>query len=794
MNTIFRNFLSVLRRFRMASFLNILGLGVAFAAFLIIMIQVQYDLTYNDCHPNKDRIFRLEASLFGSPYQAVTCRPVSEVLANNEAHTEAMSLTMPWGGEASVRLKDANNQDQHFLEKSVMVQPSFTRIFGFEFTDGKANALEDPQQILLPESLAEHYFGTVFAVGKSIEINEKPFVVGAVYKDFPKNSTVENTLYMALDKDVNAHEWGNWSYHAYFLLDNAQSAEHYLDHVVDYVDYEAYGYPSKEDFIKQFGSTSFFRLTPLKDIYFNNDVIFDTPNHASRQTLALLISIAVLILLIAAINYTNFSTALTPMRMRSINTQKVLGSSNAALRVSLLAEAVLMAFLSFGVGVLIVEVCQGSFIAQLITPSLQLSQNLGLLIKCGVMSILIGLAAGLYPALYMTSFSPALVLKGSFGLSPKGRSMRSVLLCIQFVASLALIVVSMFMFLQNRFMTNGSLGYDRDRIIVTQLSKTVMKSKESFTSKVKAYSGIEAVAFCDRIISVQDDYSTRQESVHDLSLTYTILTVTPDFLKVIGVAPIEGRDFLADDALHTYDGVCVMNQVSRDLYNVAVGDSIGGNYVAGIIPDIKFATFKRNVEPLAFCIFGSETWFAQYASNVNVAYIRLAPGIDPQDAIAYIQNVYKELDPTYPFSVDTLNSLIDSAYNNESNLASLVTVFGLLAVLLSVVGVFGLVVFESEHKRKEIGVRKVFGSTALQILEQSSQKYIKLLLLCSLIALPLSFFVVRKWLDTFAFRISIQAWVFIAAFVAVAFITLCTVFFQSWRAANENPVRSLRSE
>lgn len=778
----------------MASFLNILGLSVAFVAFLIIMIQVQYDLTYNDCHPNKDRIFRFEASMFGNPYQAVSSRPVAEALANAEAHTEAMSLSMPWGGEATVRVKDANDQEQVFLDKSVVVQPSFTRIFGFEFTDGKADALEEPQQILLPESLAIKYFGTVFAAGKSIEINEKSLVVGGVYKDFPMNSTAENTIYTALPKDQNANEWGNWSYHAYFLLDDPQSVDHYLDHLVDYVDYKAFGYDSKEKFIEEMGSSCFFRMTPLKEIYFNNDVIFDTPNHASRQTLVLLISIAVIILLIAAINYTNFSTALTPMRMRSINTQKVLGSSNASLRSSLLAEAALMAFLSFAISLLLIMACKGSFIERMITPSLVLEQNIGLVVKCGVLSLLIGFAAGMYPAFYMTSFSPAIILKGSFGLSPKGRTLRSVLLCIQFVASLALIVVSMFMFLQNRYMTKGSIGYDRDRLLVTHLNNKVMKAKDTFTSQVKAYSGIEAVAFCDRVISVQDDYSTRQEVQHGESLTYTCMAVTPDFLKVIGVVPVEGRDFLPEDELHKEDGVCMMNQVSRDLHQIAVGDSVGGNYVAGIIPDIKFATFKRNVEPLALCIYGQESWFAKYIVNMNVAYIRLAEDTDPQDAIEYVQNILKELDPVYPFSVDTLNSRIDSAYENENNLASLVTLFGLLAVLLSVVGVFGLVVFESEHKRKEIGVRKVFGSSATQILQQSGQKYIKLLLLCSLFALPLCYFVVRKWLDTFAFRIQIQAWVFVAAFLAVSLITLVTVIFQSWRAANENPIKSLQNE
>lgn len=794
MNTILRNFLSVIRRFKMASLLNILGLSVAFAAFIIIMIQVKYDLTYDDCHPNKDRIFRMEASMFGNPYQAVSSRPVAEAIANAEAHTQAMCLTKPWGSEARIRLTDANGQEQEFIEKSVDVQPTITQIFGFDFVDGKADALEDPQQILIPEDMAERFFGTVFAAGKVLEINGKQKVVGGVFRRFPTNSTTDNCMYIALPKDVDADNWSNWSYHAYFLLDNSESAAHYLDHIVEYVDYTSYGYTSQEDFMKDVGSNCFFRMTPLKDIYFNNDVIFDTDNHGSRQTLALLMSIAVIILLIAAINYTNFSTALTPIRIKSINTQKVLGSSNASLRSSLLTEAALMAFLSFLISLLLILSCKGSFIEHLITPSLVLRESLGLVIKCGILSIFIGLAAGFYPAIYMTSFSPALVLKGSFGLSPKGRTLRSILLCVQFVASLALIVISLFMFLQNRFMTNGSLGYDRDRLVIAELNSNAMKSKDAFVSKVKAYSGIEDLAFCDRVISVQDDYSTRQETTKGESLTYTILNVTPDFLKVIGVTPLYGRDFLQEDALHTDDGVCIMNQISYDLYKVSPGDSLGGNYVAGIIPDIKFATFKRNVEPMALCIYGSETWFAKNGSNPNKAYIRLSPETDSQDAIDYILGVLKEIDSTYPFSVSTLNSRIDSAYEEENQLASLVTLFGLLAVLLSIVGVFGLVVFESEHKRKEIGVRKVFGSTSSQILQQSGKKYVKLLLLCSIIALPLSYFFVRNWLDTFAYRINIQVWVFIAAFVAVSVITLATVTFQSWRAASENPIKSLRSE
>ncbi len=793
MKTIFRNFISVARHFKLASLLNILGLSVAFAAFIMILIQVHYELSYNDCHSNKDRIYRLEASLFGNPYQAVSSRPVAEALAQNEAHTAAMALSMPWGSEVHLRLSDANGQDQYFRETAVKVQPDYTRIFDFEFTDGTGNSLEDPNQILLPESLALKYFGTVFAAGKSMEMDGTQRVIGGVFKDFPKNSTAENRIYLPIPKDQDLNQWGNWSYHAYFMLDNPQAAEHYLDHLIDYIDYAEYGYESKEALIEEMGSQSFFRLTPLKDIYFNNDVIFDTSIHGSRQTLVLLISIAICVLVIAAINYTNFSTALTPMRIRSINTQKVLGSTNAMLRGSLLTEAALTSLLSFVISLLMILAAKGSFIERLITPDLDFKLYAPLMAQCGLLSLAIGLIAGLYPAFHMTSFSPALVLKGSFGLSGKGTRLRRVLLCVQFVASLALIVISLFMFLQNKYMSKGSIGYDRDRLVVAWINDNVTKSRDAFTNRVKSFNSVETVAYADRAISLQDDYSTRQATVHDQSLTYTTISVTPDFLKVLGLTPLEGRDFLPEDQLHSYDGVFLMNQTSLDLYNVAVGDSINGNYVAGIFPDIKFATFKRQVGPLALCIYGNKTWFAENF-KLNIAYIRLRADADPQEAVKHIQSVLKEFDPVYPFDVSTLNQCIDTAYSKDNDLARLVSLFGLLAVLLSVVGVFGLVVFESEHKRKEIGIRKVFGSTSSQILRQSGGKYLPLLLVSSVIAFPVSYIVVNRWLERFAFRIPIQAWVFVAAFVAVALVTLGTVMIQNWRAANENPIKSLRSE
>ena len=531
-----------------------------------------------------------------------------------------------------------------------------------------------------------------------------------------------------------------------------------------------------------------FRLTCLPDVHYATDVTFDMTPKSSRQTVLVLFAIALVILIIAGINFTNFSTALTPMRVKSINTQKVLGSSDGVLRFSLLMEAVCISVVAYLLALWMVYMAGNGPIAKLVDADMSLAAHPLLLSVTTLIALLTGLLAGLYPSYYMTSFSPALVLKGSFGLSPKGRRLRNVLISVQFIASFALIIGSMFMYLQNHFMQSSPLGYDKDEVIVTNLTAPVLKSSDAFSSRLKSFSGIEDVTYGEFMLSSQDQYMEWGRELNGETIQFQCMPVDPSFLKVMNISVIEGRDFREEDALTT-DGVYIFNERAKKLYDMTLGDKIYGAEIAGFIPDIKFASFRTEVTPMAFYVRGKG-----YSGGAAYAYIKVKAGSDLPAAMSHVKNVLSEIHPDYPFDVKFFDQVLNTLYEKEESLSSLITLFSLIAVFISMVGVFGLVVFDSQYKKKEIGIRKVMGSTTTEILVMFNKTYIYILCICFILAAPVAFYAINKWLENFMYKTPVYWWVFILAFLLVSLITIITVTFQNWRAASENPVFSIKSE
>ncbi|MDR2969742.1 MAG: FtsX-like permease family protein, partial [Tannerellaceae bacterium] len=425
----------------------------------------------------------------------------------------------------------------------------------------------------------------------------------------------------------------------------------------------------------------------------------------------------------------------------------------------------------------------------MIEADLSLAAHPLILAGTGVIALLTGLLAGLYPALYMTSFPPALVLKGSFGLSPKGRRLRSVLVGVQFIASFALIIGSLFMYLQNHFMRNTPLGYNKDQIIVAPLNGNVNKSRDAFTEQIKAFAGVEDVTYAEPLLSSSDQYMGWGREWKGGNIQYQCLPVDYSFLEVMDVEIVEGRNFRREDA-NTRHGAYIFNEKARTLYNMEIGEMIDSAVIVGFMPDVKFASFRTEVAPMAFFLWGTQNW----GSQPRYAYVKVKAGSDMQAATEHVRTTLQSFDSEYPFPVFFFDYVFDRLYTKEQNLTSQITLFSLIAIFISIVGVFGLVVFDSEYRRKEIGIRKVMGSTTGQILIMFNKTYLITLSVCFVIAAPIAAYAVVQWLQNFAYKTPVHLWVFAVAFILVAFITMCTVTFQNWRAADDNPINSIKSE
>lgn len=785
MKTIIRNFLSVLRRFKIAAFLNVAGLAVAFAAFLIILIQVNYERSFDTCHPTSDRVFRLDLK-GGGTFSTILPRGFVEAFLQSSPHIEAGSLLNPYVGE--VYFTVLGQGDKHGFKEVVQTcHPALLRVFDFPLVEGDIDCLKDPEKVAIPQSLAEKLYGKVPVVGKALRAEEKiwtknqtELTIGAVYRDFPGNTQLRNLIYTAIDPNYMLNSFGASNYVCYVRLDHPSAADDVVDNFNKHFDFAKIGRPEEQ-----------VTLIPLTDIYYKNEsqdgLIFRSGN---VEVTHLLFCIALLVIIVAAINFTNFSTALAPLRIKSINTQKVLGSSDTLLRGSLLVEAVIISVVAWLLSLVIVWMLGETVLLSFVEADIRIMANLSLVFLSGGVALLTGVIAGLYPSWYITSFPPALVLKGSFGLSPSGRKLRTALIGFQFVVSILLIISSGFIRLQNSYMRSYSLGFDKDQVAIVELSGDLyLKHHETYANRLKEFPGIEDVAFAVEKVGSKDGYNTNTMEHKGREMQYFMIICSSNFLRVMGIPVVEGRDFTRSDEL-SETVTCIFNQSTGKEMNMEVGEVLQ-NYVEshliGLSDDVKFTSLRSGKNNIAFVV-------GNFGYAMPVSYIRLKAGSDVHGAVNHIRATLADFDPSYPFDIEFYDTVFDHLYHKEENFRMMITLFSGLAIIISLVGVFGLVVFDTQYRRKEIGIRKVHGATVMEILNMFNKSYLKIVAVCFVIAAPIAWYGIKVWLESFAYKTPMYWWVFAIALLIVAVITLATVTFQNWKAANANPVDSIKSE
>ena len=791
MNAIVRNFVHVIRRFKLATILNILGLSVAFAAFMVIMMQLNFHFSFDRFHENSDRIFRLEVTntwrwAWSEDYTAHHSRPFAERFIASSPHIVTGALTAHRIERTFFIERD---EQRHFVNaRGISVTPEFTDVIPFDFVEGSAAALRMPDHIMIPQSLARLLFGNESAIGKQLVCDRwaqlfgsplEIFTIGAVYRDFANNSIFSNYIFSPILPEQDIENWEGLNYNLFVLVNNAYNVNLVIDNFKRHFVGEGSFFGNDFDWEE---SGKSLRLTPLPNIHFATNVADVGIPKVNIQTLLLFFAIALVIILIAAINFTNFSAALTPMRIRNINTQRVLGAQQRTIRWMLVFEAIAFSFVSYLMAILFVHLFVGSLLANLIEIDLSIAANLPVILGVGLVAIVVGALAGLYPSRYMTSFAPALALKGNFALSPKGKKIRNTLIGIQFVASLALIIGASFMYLQNRFMQHSDFGFDREALIVVDISRA-QEHRDVFTHQLNQHSWIEGVTYSSALLSAQDRFSADGVAHEDGRVMLNHITVDYNFLQTMGIEVTAGRDFRQEDGR-----AIILNETARRLLNPELNTTILESEIVGFMPDIHYTSFRVAIEPMAFRLENNPL------RRQNHAYIRLSSGVNPHQAITQIRAILAEFEPNYPFNVRFFDEVLQQLYEDELRLSSLILIFSLIAILISIVGVFGLVVFDSECRRKEIGIRKVMGATALEIVAMFNKAYIKILLICFVIAVPVAWIAVSRWLENFAYHTPMYWWVFVLAFIAVAVITALTVTVQNWRVANEDPVKSIKTE
>lgn len=773
-----KNFRFILKRFRLSTLLNILGMSVAFAAFMIIIMQVWHDRTYNSPIKDHDKIF-MTYSIDKEKTKYTYLSPLwSEKIGKISPHVKEytyMGFSMP-------KTTLCIGKDQYTTGKITTVSSNYLSFFNFQMIVGGSDCLNEYNAVAVPESFALKYFGTTDVIGKTIDREQQSYING-VYKDFPSNCFIKNDIYQQFYISPELKE--NWEYNSLtmFLKTDSPAAITEIQKSIN-------AFLSDYNKNNPYAFRQSFAFVPLNELHTTHGIEGSPDVPINTSTELILISIAIAIILIASINYVNFANSLMPVRLQSINTQKILGATVRSLRGALILESIAICLLSFIISIGITAVLNTTSLATLTEAGMSPIDNYqSLLLTFGV-AILVGFVAGAIPAFRATSYSPAVALKGNFGLSPSGKVIRTTVVGLQFFISAVLIIGACYMQLQRQYLTRSAdYGFAKDELVVCDTNYPAQLPDHNTVSEV-----VRKLPF---VSSVTFSWSTLGEDSNTQGWVFKDVNGDPvdprtlfgetDYLKTMGIRLIEGRDFAPTDS-----AAIIVNQHTRDKYPETVGVgkymSFGDTQyeIVGICENAKFSTLSKATEPILI--------IKMPGYPCNILNVRVEKGANMFASMKEIQKTLDQFDPGYPFETQLYDQILDATYQKESKLSTQITIFSALAIFISIIGVFGLVMFDSEYRKREIAIRKVFGATTSGILKMFNLRYLTILLVSFIAAVPVVWLIIGKWLENFAYKIEMEWWVIIAVFIVLAAITVATVTCQCLRIARSKPVESLKSE
>ena len=797
----FRDFLILLRRYTASSVLNIIGMALAFASAYIILVQVNFDMSYDRKLPNAENIYRMDkpSLIKEGMWSTLNNRyDPSEVCEHVPGIIGVTSMSLYRADIAFRFVINRPNGSNTLKAKVAQIERSGLDVFSFTAVAGLFDQFIGPSTAVVSASYAKQHGLTVGDVLHSKTTNanygldaKTPITIVAIYKDFPAPGEFsEYNLFLGmLPKELT--ERGNYSYRAFVRLQDGVSPTMVTNTINNLVRLSAERQGLSPEQIELEFQRAKVRLNNLKELYFLNN-IESAGITGNRSTTYTLLGVAILIIVIAGINFFNFFLALAPARIRAFNTRKVFGGSNLRLRLGIMAETLGLIILALLIGAVLVLLFADSSLADYLTISVFAPNNLILAMALISLALLLGILISLYPAYYITSFPPALVTKGDFQASPSGVLMRNILIGIQFVISTVLIIVALFINLQHRYMMNYDMGFDKDEILtVLMMPFQSYAATDAFVAKLKQNPMIIDAAFATGDF-VSSEKSHAIYKYNDKMVGYAYYFVSWNFLKVMGIDVVEGRDFTKDDEKR--NGVYICNEEAKRQLELKLDQELPGHNgqapIIGFCKDFHSKPLQYGLEAFAFYVMGAHPW--EYPSH---AYIRVAAGTNYRDAMDYIHKTVLEFDPSLNdnmIQVQMFDDELEVYYEAEERLAKLITIFTLLSVVISIIGVFGLVLFETQYRRKEIGIRRVHGASVQSILKMFNLQFLRITLICAAIAIPISYYFVNRWLTGFTARMPMSWWVFALAVVIICLIVVGTVTARSWKAANENPINSIQ--
>ena len=795
-----------LRRNRLFSLINIVGLSIGIACFSLIIMHVIDEFSYDRFIPHSDRIYRLALERVypdNRVYYAVVPESFKDVLETDFPEVEQAVRIVRVNAEIAVMYEDVT-----FIETGLaFCDTTLFDFFSIKMLEGDASsALSSPTSLVMTRSTARRYFGESDVVGKMIRTQFGEFMVTGVCEDIPHNSHMEfDILVSNINMGFNQrNNYTAFSTHIYVKLrEGTRAAEvekKFPDMVTRYAAGQIeqnMGIPYRE-YVAAGNGYRYF-LQPVRQIHLHSNLQNEMKQNGSALYTFVSILIALFILLLAGVNFVNLSTALSTDRAREVGIRKTSGAGNRQLRWQFMSESVLISLLSMSLSILIIELVLPAF-NNLTGKDLKLDYfgNPLTLPSLLVFAVLIGLLAGSYPSFVLSRFQPSLVIKGKFSRSRLGIVLRNSLVVFQFIISIVLITVTLLVNRQMNFIRQRDLGFTKENVILLERLGFMGEKLDPFKQEIQKITEVQSAAFSNFPVSggfyfgVMFQVGNRNTEIK----TTRGMVVDEDFIRTMQMELVSGRSFSTEfnDSLSV-----ILNESAVKEFGLSnpIGarlietETLTGESweftVVGVVKDFHFNSLHEEI--ISFVMFST----TGPHMNLNTMSVRIKPG-SQQGAIAHIEEVWRRFNPDQPFTYKFLSSELQKQYRNEEKSGSLISLFTLLAIIIACIGLFGLAVFASRTRIREIGIRKVLGSDVASIIILLLKDFARLVFIAYLLSLPLSYLFMNEWLRNFTYRTNIGLLIYLLPGFIALFIAMLTISIQAWRTALTHPVNALKFE
>jgi putative ABC transport system permease protein len=778
--------------------INIFGLAIGLTCFLLIILFVRFELSYDTFHKKADRIYRIAKEdpgnyYFGSNQFAITPAPLASTLM--EAFPEVEYATqIEW---LNLLLEHG---EKRFYENGIYATEHFFHVFSFSLLQGNPHtALKAPNSIILTESLARKYFGDADPVGQSLSVgysNRKvPMKITGVVADAPANSHFSFDYLIAMSSSEayarNLGQWDDNNYFTYAALRPGYSLPVFKTKLAALPQQYLRQY---DHYQKHPEEISTFFPQALTDIHLHSHVNFEFGVNGDIKYVYMFSVIGLLILLIACINYMNLVTARSALRAREVGVRKAMGAGRLQLVKQFLGESIIPAVLATLLAIVLMKLLLPVF--NMLTQRqliLDITRDTGILAILLLIGFCVGVLAGSYPAFVMSAFQPVTVIKSGLQRNHGNATLRNLLVVVQFTITVPLIIATIVVQKQLHYIHSSDTGINRDHIIsIPVRDRTATERFAVLKQNLLQHPnvlGVTASLQPPTRIAQQSDIREWEGAAEGQQVSAYNMGVEHDFIDMMGIKLVEGRNFSTSFTTDEGEAMLINETLARQLgWKTAVGKWFHLNgrkgRIAGVMKDFNFQSFHEKIAPLA--LFVDPRHYATLLVKVRPE--------EMQKTIAFLEKTMTGFSPGYPFDYQFLDDAYDRMYQTETRLGSLFSYFTTVALVIACLGLLGLAAFTASQRTKEIGIRKVMGASVTSIVAMLSKDYLKQVFIGFLIAVPIAWWAMNNWLKDFAYRIEVQWWMFALAGLLAVVISLLTVSFQSVKAALTNPVKSLRSE